>query len=368
MIYTEQHYQTALSLLFGVGPIRGKQLIQKLGDLERLFSDDDKSLSQSTGYKEEFFRSMDRQGALDTAEKILHFNDKNDVQTLYFEDDAFPYRLNNCQDGPITLYVKGHCDLNNSRFVAIVGTRDSTSYGQEVCHQIVEHFKGHGITTVSGLAYGIDTWAHKYSIDHGVKTIAGLAHGHDRLYPFKNRNIAQQILDQGGALVSEFPPGTNPDRENFPKRNRIVAGMSDATIVVESKTSGGSLITARLANDYNRDVFAVPGTITKETSNGCNRLIANDEAHLFEGAEAFLRKLGWVNGKRPTPAQRSLFPEMNAQERAIVDLLRKTGVRPVDHIAVELSQAMSVVQSTLFMLEMKGLIRSLGGNRVEVVG
>jgi DNA processing protein len=367
LIYTELHYQTALSLLFGVGPIRGKELIQKLESLEQLFFDEPKSLSESTDYREDFFRVMDRQGALDTAEEIIRFNEKNQVRSLYFDDKDFPYRLNNCSDGPIMLYVKGQCDLNNSRFVALVGTRDSTSYGQEVCHQIVESFQGQGITTVSGLAYGIDTWAHKYSVDLDVKTIAGLAHGHDRLYPFKNSSIARQILEKGGALISEFPPGTNPDRENFPKRNRIVAGMSDATIVVESKTSGGSLITARLANDYNRDVFAVPGTITKETSKGCNRLIATDEAHLFEGSEAFLRKMGWANSKRKSAPQRSLFPELTAQEKLIIELLRKTGKRPVDHIAIELSQAMSTIQSTLFMLEMKGMIRAVGGNRVELV-
>lgn len=367
MNYTDLHYQTAFSLLFGIGPIRGKELIDKIQELPRIFHDDPESLSRMSGYRVQLFNEMDRQGALDAAEEILDFNDRNAIRTLFHTDPDFPYRLNKTPDGPLLIYQLGSCNLNEGRFVAIVGTREPSDYGQEVCKKLLESFKGLGIKTVSGLAYGIDTWAHRFSIDHKVATIATLGHGLDRVYPAKNRTIAKQIIDSGGSLITEFPPGTNPDRENFPKRNRVVAGLTDATIVVESKRSGGSLITARLANDYNRDVFAVPGTITKETSRGCNMLIENDEAHLLESPESFLTKMGWFSDKEKRNPQRSLFPDVEPNEKLVVDYLKFNGRQAIDILALGIGKTISELQVILFMLEMKGIIRNKNGVWVELV-
>ncbi len=367
MNYTDLHYQTAISLLFGIGPIRGKELIVKFEDLSRLFQDDPESLSKESGYRVQLFREMDRQGALDTAENILEFNERHGIRTLFHTHPDFPYRLNKTPDGPLLIYQKGECDLNEGRFVALVGTREPSDYGQEVCEQLINSFDGLGIKTVSGLAYGIDTWAHRFSVDRRIQTIATLGHGLDRIYPVKNKSIAKQIIDSRGALITEFPPGTNPDRENFPKRNRIVAGLTDATIVIESKRTGGSLITARLANDYNRDVFAVPGTITKETSRGCNMLIENDEAHLLESPESFLKKMGWFSSQKKSGAQRSLFPDVDSNEKAVIDYLKFHGKQAVDVLALALHKTISELQVTLFMLEMKGIIRNKNGLWVELI-
>ncbi|TNE73518.1 MAG: DNA-protecting protein DprA [Bacteroidetes bacterium] len=367
MNYTDLHYQTALSLLFGIGPRRGKDLVEKLPDLERLFFDSPKNLSRSSGYRKELFEQMDRSGALESADSILRFNEKNNIDTRFYTDDLFPHRLNKTPDGPLVLYTLGDCDLNSGRFTAIVGTREPTGYGLDVCRQLVENLSDQNIRTVSGLAYGIDTWAHQFSLDNDIPTIAVLGHGLDRIYPHKNRALARKIVSRGGMLMTEFPPGTNPDRENFPKRNRLVAGVSDATIVIESKSSGGSLITARLANDYNRDVFAVPGMISMETSLGCNLLIANDEAHLYENPASFLEKMGWKNTSIKTEVQRTLFPELSSDELRIIQFVRSIRSAHVDVIAMKLQQPISSVQATLFLLEMKGLIRKLPGDQVEFI-
>lgn len=342
--------------------------MQKLDSLEQLFFDEPKSLSKQSNYRVDFFRQMDRSGALETADQIIQFNARNNVRSYFYEDPEFPFRLNQVPDGPLMLFARGECDWNSRRTLAIVGTREPTDYGQEVTRQLVESCRDKNILTVSGLAYGIDTWAHRFSIDAGIPTIAVLGHGLDRIYPHKNRSISQVLLESGGVLLSEFPPGTNPDRENFPKRNRIVAGLSDATVVIESKRSGGSLITARLANDYNRDVFAVPGNITKESSRGCNMLIENDEAHLYESANRFLKKMGWQNQKHTERAvQRELFSDLNELEQQLIGLIRQEQCTSIDRLAILAKLPISQLQSELFMLEMKGLISNLGGSSIKLI-
>lgn len=342
--------------------------MQTLDSMEQLFHDDPKSLSEKSNFKADFFKQMDRFGALETADQILQFNARNSVQSYFFEDEAFPYRLNQVPDGPLMLFARGNCDWNGNRTLAIVGTREPTEYGQEVTRRLIESCHARNIVTVSGLAYGIDTWAHRYSLDYNIPTIAVLGHGLDRIYPDKNKSISQLVLDAGGVLLTEFPPGTNPDRVNFPKRNRIVAGMSDATVVVESKRSGGSLITARLANDYNRDVFAVPGNITKESSRGCNMLIENDEAHLFESPNRFLKKMGWIDAeKKQTVIQRELFVDLSKSEQRLFQLIQESESTSVDKLSIQCALPVSQLQSELFMLELKGLIKNNGGNNIRVI-
>lgn len=366
MKLNDLHYQTAIGMLFGVGPKKGKLLEERLPNLEILFSETPKRLAKLTGYSVHFFEQMDRKFVLEEALKITRYHEENDIRSLYYKDEVYPHRLLNCDDGPLVLYTKGEADLNRTRFVAVVGTRACTEYGKEVTRQLISSFVDRDITVVSGLALGIDAWAHRYCLDFGVPTIAVLGHGLDTIYPQRNAGIARELLLKQGSIVSEFGPWTVPDKENFPKRNRIVAGMCDATVVVESKRTGGSMITARLANDYNRDVFALPGNITKETSLGCNELIAKNEAHLLSAPEDFFRIMGW-NSTIAQPVQRKLFPELKMEQGQIVKLLTELGVTQIDRLSILSGIPISKLQAYLLELELLGVTISLPGNRVSMV-
>ena len=262
---------------------KARQIIAKIGGAQNFFEMSDVELCQRLTIKPSMLRKMDRKAALLEAKASWKDNYDTGAKMTFLSDADYPRRLKQCEDAPLMLFQKGKFDLNNSRMLAIVGTRKPTNYGMHVAETLVKSAKGSGITIVSGLAYGIDVWVHKLCLKYNVPTLAVLGHGLDRIYPYAHRQVAQDMLKKGG-LLTEFVTGTNPDRENFPKRNRIVAGLCDATLVIESKRKGGSLITAELANDYNRDVFAVPGQLGHEMSEGCNWLIANDKAHLYSAS------------------------------------------------------------------------------------
>lgn len=361
MNYTNLHYQTSLGLLSGVGPKTGKALLEKLHSLEELFTTTAKKLSKKTGYKISFFNQLNTEEILELSDKVIEFNKKHNIRSIFYTDAAFPYRLNECADGPLMLYQKGELPLNDQRYVAIVGTRDCTDYGIELCRQLIESFQGKSITVVSGLAHGIDYWVHKFCVKYNVPTIGVLGHGLDRIYPAVHRDLAKKML-QNGSLLTEFIPWTNPDRENFPKRNRIVAGLCDATIVIESKIKGGSLITARLANDYNRDVFACPGNILKSTSIGCNSLIANDEAHLLQSPEQFLEVMNWNDNPTHVIQQRKIFPNLNDEQKSILSIIEASTKIQIDQLAISSSMPISKLNTILFYLELEGVITRLPGN------
>ena len=360
------HYTTALGLLRNIGPVRGREILDKLDDIKLLFNSSALELSKLTGFPEQLFQQANRDEALDQSKEIVAFHTSNEVQTLSFTDKEYPFRLNNCPDAPLQLYYKGKADLNDSRFVSIVGTRSATLYGKQICEDLIRSFVDQNVIVVSGLAYGIDAWAHHYCIELGVPTIAVLGHGLDRVYPARHRALAKSIANSGG-LLTEFPPGTTPDRENFPKRNRIVAGMCDATIVIESKRKGGSLITAELANDYNRDVFAFPGTVYGETSAGCNQLIANNKAHLLHSPEDFFQQMGWREKSPPKKVQRKIFSNLNEIQQQIVQTIRDCYEIQVDLLSVKAGVPMSELNVELFSLEMEGVVRSLPGNKYIIV-
>lgn len=362
---TYLHYQTALCYLHGVGPVRAKKLIHSLVDLKFLFLDSPFTLENKTGFKRKLFEEMRKEEALIEADRIISFNREKGIKALFYTDKEYPRRLNNCYDAPLMVFVKGEINLNEFHFVSVVGTRAATIYGQKICRDLIKSFQGKKIVVVSGLAYGIDAWAHHYCIEYNVPTIAVLGHGLDRIYPHKNRGLAKQII-QDGALITEFPPNTNPDRENFPKRNRIVAGMCDATIVVESMVKGGSLITALLANDYSRDVFAFPGNIHQESSAGCNNLIFRNQAHLLQSPKNFLTQMNWNEDDKKTSVQRKIFPALSEIQKNIVDLLNQANELQIDVLSLKLEMPISKLNVELFNLEMEGVVICKPGKKYLV--
>ena len=360
MNYTHQHYQIGLTLLAGVGPVKAKELLNQIGEIELLFHSKPKELQQQTGFKSSFIKSMKRKEALLMADKVIEFHTRRGIKNFYFTDQQYPRRLKNCVDAPLILYAKSNFDLNKPKIVSIVGTRNATAYGKRLCKELIESFRDNNIIVVSGLAHGIDTYVHRYCLEFNVPTYGVLGHGFDRIYPAQNLHLAESMLAQGG-LISEFIPGTIPDRENFPKRNRIVAGISDATIVIESKLRGGSLITANLANDYNRDVFAYPGSVTDETSQGCNALIANQKAHLIQRPEDFLTMMSWAEDEVKKGVQRKLFLDLSEKQKAIVNFISNATKIQIDVLSLETKLPISQLNTELFHLEMDGVILSLPG-------
>lgn len=351
----------------GVGPRKTRALMDHLDSLEILFTESTSKLSKLTGLKPQFFNQLKCEEALKIADKTIAFHQKTGVQSLFYTEPEFPRRLNQCIDAPTQLFFKGNSDLNNARFVAIVGTRAATEYGREICRNLIASFQGRNIVVVSGLALGIDSYVHRYCLEFGIPTIGVLGHGLDRIYPSKNNGLAQKMITSGG-LLSEFIPGTTPDRENFPKRNRIVAGLCDATIVVESKLKGGSLITAQIANSYNRDVFAFPGPIYTETSQGCNALIAASKSHLLENPSEFLAAMQWDSASEsPKQQQFECFPELSDAQQEIAEELSRCPKIELDVLAAKLALPVSMLQVELLQLKLSGIVEEVAGKRFQLI-
>ncbi|MFN5149044.1 MAG: DNA-processing protein DprA [Flavobacteriia bacterium] len=365
-MHTNLHYKLGLSFLFGIGPKKAALLISKLGSPEAVFSADLKQLHQSTGISMAVISQINRTRALEIADKQLEYIAKNDITIHFYLDINYPRRLKQCDDAPLILYSKGHFDPNPSRTIAIVGTRSATEYGRGLCEELVKELAGNDIQVVSGMAFGIDICAHQLCLKLGIQTIGVLGHGLDRLYPRQHKRIAELMLDHGG-LLTEFIPGTEPDRENFPMRNRIVAGMTDATIVIESKNTGGSLITAELANDYHRDVFAYPGNIGQIHSEGCNTLIRTNKAHLLANGAQFLKEMGWQNSVQGTAVvQKKCFGDLEEEELRICEFLDGSPGEHIDVICVGVKQPVSRLNVLLFQLEMKGIVKEFPGKRYSL--
>ncbi len=331
--------------------------------MEAVFETNYKDIQEITGIGEAVVKKIKREDALNKAEDQLNFIEKNNINTHFYLDNNYPRRLKQCEDAPILLYSKGNFDPNPSKVISIVGTRSATEYGKNLCEELIYSLKDASIQVVSGMAYGIDICAHQLCVKNEIETIGVLGHGLDRIYPRVHQFTAEQMFFKGG-LMTEFIPGTNPDRENFPMRNRIVAGLSDATIVIESKKNGGSLITADLANDYNRDVFAFPGNVGQIHSAGCNLLIQKQQAHLVLNGKDFLKQMNW-NSEKATKsgAQRVCFVELTDQEKEICAILDQTNGEHIDVIALRTKKPISIINVALFHLEMKGVIKALPGKK-----
>ena len=355
-------YQIALTQIAGVGVALTRNLMQIVGDEEQIFKESAKNLEKIQGISFRLINEIKSKEVLRKAEEELAFVSKNNLQLLFFTSPNYPERLTHCVDAPILLYVKGDSNLNYKKVVSIVGTRNATPQGYEVCNQFVKDLstKFSDIIIVSGLAYGIDICAHRAALENGVPTAAVLAHGLDRIYPAMHRKTAIDMLD-AGALVTEFPSGTQPERFNFVRRNRIVAGLADALVVIESSSKGGSLITAEIANSYYREVFAVPGRVTDAASVGCNNLIATDRAILMQDIKGFINHMGWDESVKPQPRQKELFLQLTETEERVFNALNKVESIHVNMLAIELDVAVSELFFTLLELEMKNVVKTLPG-------
>ncbi len=359
-------YYVGLTKIPKVGAVTAKNLVSYCGGAEAVFKASKKQLLTVPGIGAGIANEILKQSVLSAAETDLTKADKDGTRVFSYLSLDYPQRLKHFPDCPVVLYYKGNTDLNANKIVAIVGTRKPTDYGKAVCEKLVEELKAYNVIVVSGLAYGIDITAHKKSVDIGLPTIGVMGSGLDVVYPSTHRKVAKQMMENGG-LLTEFPHGTPPDREHFPMRNRIVAGMCDALVVVETKRRGGSMITANLANDYNKDVFAYPGRNNDEFSEGCNLLIKSHKAALLDGAKDLAYVMQWEAGKINTDIQRSLFTELNNEENQLVKLLKENPKMPIDQITAAMSKTPSEMASLLLNLEFKGVIKSLPGKRYMLI-
>lgn len=355
-------YQIALTLVPNIGDVHAKTLINLYGDARSVFKAKKKELEHIEGIGTVRAKCIKDFTDLSGAEAEIKFIEKYKIKPLFITDEQYPKRLLNCFDSPALLYYRGNADLNSSKIISIVGTRNNSGYGKWVCEKFIEHIKGENILVVSGLAFGIDTIAHKAALKNNLQTIAVLAHGLDRIYPEQNKLLAKQMMEQGG-LLTDFISQTNPDKQNFPKRNRIVAGICDAVIVIESSKKGGSLITAELGNGYNKDVFAIPGRTNDPKSEGCNYLIKNNKAALINSADDLLEMMGWSVRLRSgqVKKQRELFIELSPGEKTVVDILQQRDGIHIDELYFKSGLSSSAVAAALLMLEMQNIVISLPG-------
>ena len=354
-------HQIALTLIPGVGDITARNLLSYCGSAEQVFNNHLNALVKIPGVGQVTAQAIVHHATFARAEEETEFIEKNKIQSIFLTDPLYPSRLRNCEDAPLMLYFKGNVELNSKKVVSIVGTRNATDYGLEICNQLISDLKKHNPLVISGLAYGIDSMVHKNCIKNNISTIGVLGHGLDRLYPALHKPLAESMLLQGG-LLTEFRSGTNPDRENFPKRNRIIAGLSDATIVVEANIRGGALITAELANSYNRDVFAYPGRIKDEFSSGCNFLIKTNRANLITGVHDLEYLLGWTEVvAKPIKRQLGLMLNLHEDEQRIADILNEKDSLAVDELAIQSKMAQSKLAVTILGMEMQGILICLPG-------
>ena len=353
-------YKIALSKIPGIGAVLAKNLVSYCGGADAVFQANRKKLKQVPGIGEKITSDILSSDVMLQAEKELQHIQKNDIIVLDHLHPDYPSRLKHFSSAPYIIYQKGHGALNPNRTVAIVGTRKPSTKGEINCKSIVSGLQKYGVTVISGLAYGIDITAHKACVQESVPTIGIMGNGFGKIYPSAHIKTAKQMLEQGG-LITEFGYEVGPDRKNFPARNRIIAGMADAVIVVESASKGGSMITAIFGNEYNKDVFAVPGKPQDEMSAGCNYLIKTQQAALCENADDIAFVMGWDADDRAT--QKSLFIDLTKKEQQILEIIKKHEKISMDHLSYETETAQSELSSLLLNLEFKGCIKALPGKQ-----
>lgn len=367
LLYMSLLHQIALTKIKGVGPVVARNLLSYCGSAEAVFSTSKKQLSAIPQVGEYIAKSISSTHALTEAETEIQFIEKHHINVLFWGEQTYPKRLKNCFDAPLLLYYKGNANLNSSRIISIVGTRNATSYGKSICEEFTKALKPYDVMVVSGLAYGIDSHAHKNALKHDIPTVGVLGHGLDRIYPAANRELAAKMLDCGG-LLTEFSSGTNPDRQNFPMRNRIIAGLADITVVVEAAFKGGALITAEIANNYNRDVCAFPGSVYREFSAGCNYLIKTNRAHLIGGAKDLEYLMNWsIEEKKTEAKQLELHVSLDSTEQTVYDIVQASDKTGIDDLAIKLDWPQSKLAITLLQMEMKGVIIALPGKIYRTV-
>lgn len=355
-------YKIGISFVPKIGPVLAKRLIAYCGSLEAVFAERKRSLMKVPGIGEKLSQQITTGGILEKADREIEYIIKNNITVLFYLDEDFPQRLKQCEDAPVVFYTRGNTTLDREKIVSIVGTRNATDYGKELCNKLVEGFSENHqeILIVSGLAYGIDVCAHKAALRNNLDTVAVLGHGLATMYPAVHRSIADEITDRG-ALLTEYVSNEVPDAPNFVKRNRIIAGLADATIVVESGSKGGALITADIANSYNRDVFAFPGRTGDRYSTGCNRLIKTNKAALIEDFRDIEYIMGWQTSGKKSSTQQKLFVELTDEEQLIMNLFDSAEDQSIDQIAVKCCLPVSRISYLLINLEFNGLVKCLPG-------
>ncbi len=362
-------YKIGIGLIPGIGDILAKKLISYCGGVEAVFSEKKAHLMKIPNVGEVLATSITGQDILNQAEKEVAFIHRNKVKYSFYLDDDYPRRLKNCPDSPVIFYYKGDVDFEHPKIVSIVGTRQATQYGKDLCNKLVDELcqRGHSPIIVSGLAYGIDICAHRAALRNGMPTIAVLGNGLSQIYPTAHIATAREITGQG-ALLTEFLSNSPIDRNNFIRRNRLIAGLADLTIVVESNIRGGALITADIANSYNRDVFAYPGRISDECSSGCNWLIKTNKANLLQSVADIEYLMNWDNAqKTPVSVQRELFPVVSSEEEAILKHLKENGECTIDNLSFFVQMPVSKVSILLLNLELSGLVHTLPGKIYRAV-
>jgi len=357
----------ALLRIEGVGDIVAKKLINHCGSAEGVFAAKKSQLMAIEGVGEILYNNLKNKDVFKLAENEVKYVRENGIKPLFYLEKEYPERLKHCIDGPVVLFTSGNVDVEGRKTISIVGTRQMTSYGADFCRKLIEDLAPLDPVIISGFAYGVDIHAHQLAMDNGLKTIGVVAHGLNQVYPKTHKKYVARMEENGG-FITEFWSTSNPDKENFVKRNRIVAGLSEATIIIESADKGGSLITANIANDYNRDVFAVPGRITDKYSIGCNNLIKQQKANILTDAADLIYMLNWqLEEKKVKPVQKQLFITLENDEQRVYDYLQKNGKELMDIIALQCEMPIYKMSSLLLNMELKGVVRPLPGKLFEVI-
>ncbi|MBS4042401.1 MAG: DNA-processing protein DprA [Chitinophagaceae bacterium] len=358
-------YQISLTHVNGIGPIQSRILLEHFNTAENIFKASKKALSAIEGIGEIKANLIKSFNDFKIAEAEIKFIEKHHIEPLFLSDKNYPQKLLNCYDAPTLLYFKGNANLNQQKSISIIGTRNNTEYGKKITEKLVEDLKEYSVTIYSGLAFGIDAIAHKAALKHNLPTIGVLAHGFNSIYPQQHQSLAKEMVLNGG-LLTEFSNNVKADKHNFPRRNRIVAGISDATIVIETDVKGGSMITAELAFNYNKDVFAIPGRITDSKSSGCLKLIHQNKAALVSSAQQIVELLGWVTPPKKKQTQRMLFIDLSKDELKIVEILKQKEQVGIDEIQLKSQLSSSAIAAALLNLELQNIITSLPGKMYQL--
>lgn len=354
-------YKIAFTQVPLIGPVQAKILLEHFGTVEDIFKAKKSTLEQIEGIGTIKASNIKGFGNFASIENEIAFIEKNNIQPLFFADNNYPKRLRNCYDPPTMLYYCGTADLNAPKIISVIGTRSHTEYGRQLTEKLIKELAPQNVVIASGMAFGIDGVAHKAAVKNSLPTIGVLAHGLDIMYPPEHSGLAKEMINSNGGLLTEFPSCTKPDKHNFPIRNRIVAGMSDATVVIETNVKGGSMITANLAYGYNRDVLAFPGRTTDNRSSGCIKLIKERKASLINGADDVLDALGWKDVAKTRRPQRELFIDFSPEEKIIIDLLGEKETTHIDELNSKSNLSSGAIAAAILNLELQNVVSSLPG-------
>ena len=367
-MHTQLLHRVALTLVPNIGPVQARILVDHFGDAPAVFKAKRSLLDKLEGIGEVRSASIKTFSNFKRAEEEISFIEKYKITPLFLTDEAYPRRLLHCYDPPTMLYYRGSAHLNASKIIAVIGTRSKTDYGKQLTEKLVAELAHQQVVVVSGLALGIDAVAHRAAIKNNIPTVAVIAHGLDKIYPAEHTGLAKDILKESGGLLTEFMSSTKPDKHHFPSRNRVVAGICDATVVVETDVKGGSMITAELANGYNKDVFAFPGRTIDTKSAGCNYLIKNNKAILLTGAQDIIDTLGWSEKQRPPASrQKELFIQLSPEEQLMFDLLKEKASTHIDELRSRSRLSSSAAAAALLNLELQNLAASLPGKLYKLL-